>query len=138
MTPAGPIWQPAGVFCLVVRSLFDALPLFPSIGPEMERPTHAITAVCSAIILGWGDTPPRRGSAPCRPAPIYTQGFFWRANFLPNNAGLWYTAPAALLQSGNRKEVSGVEYLCNFLVAVGASVVAYCIRKWLDGHGKGK
>ena len=49
-----------------------------------------------------------------------------------------YTVPAALLQSGNRKEVLGLEYFANFLVAVGASVVAYYIRKWLDGHGKGK
>ncbi len=31
-----------------------------------------------------------------------------------------------------------MEYFANFLVAVGASVVAYYIRKWLDGHGKGK
>lgn len=51
---------------------------------------------------------------------------------------LCYTVPAALLQSGNREEVNGVEHLSNFLVAVAASVVAYYIRKWLDGHGKGK
>ena len=57
---------------------------------------------------------------------------------LPNPAELCYTVPAALLQSGNRKEVSALEYFANFLVSVGASVVAYYIRKWLDGHGKGK
>ena len=57
---------------------------------------------------------------------------------LPNPAEMCYTGSAALLQSGNRKEVLGLEYFANFLVAVGASVVAYYIRKWLDGHGKGK
>lgn len=59
-------------------------------------------------------------------------------NFLAEFAGTWYTVPAALLQTGNRKEVDAVEHVINFFVAVAASVAASYIRKWLDRTGKGR
>jgi hypothetical protein len=40
--------------------------------------------------------------------------------------------------SGNRLEVSGLEALINFLLAVEASVVGYYVCKWLDRWRKGK
>ena len=52
--------------------------------------------------------------------------------------GIWYTIHAALLQTGNRKEVSTLEHLIGFLLAVAANVVSDYIRKWLDRAGKGK
>lgn len=51
--------------------------------------------------------------------------------------GCWYIKSAALLQSGNRKEVLGMDVLSSILVAVAAGVLSHCICKWLDGHGKG-
>ena len=48
----------------------------------------------------------------------------------------------ALLQSGNREEVEPMIILTDFLLSVGASIVAsiisYYICKWLDGRRKGK
>ena len=50
-----------------------------------------------------------------------------------------YTDHASLLQSGNREEVVLLgAYLTSFFVSVAASVAAYYVCKWLDGHGKGK
>ena len=52
---------------------------------------------------------------------------------------LCYTGCAALLQSGNREEVSPMEaILTDFLVAVAAQVTAYYLCKWLNSHHKGK
>jgi len=31
-----------------------------------------------------------------------------------------------------------LEYITNLLVLVVADVAAYCIRKWLDQHGRGQ
>lgn len=45
---------------------------------------------------------------------------------------------AALLQSGNRKEVGSMEYLISFFVAVAADAVGYFIHRWLDRHSKGQ
>ena len=49
---------------------------------------------------------------------------------------LCYTYLAALLYSGNREEVSDVDYLLNLLVAVIANVGGSLISKWLDNHHK--
>lgn len=49
-----------------------------------------------------------------------------------------YNPLAALLQSGNRKEVSALELLTKILVSVVANVISHYIRKWLDRCGKGK
>lgn len=51
---------------------------------------------------------------------------------------MWYNALAALLQSGNRKEVSALEILTRILVSVVASVISRYICKWLDRNNKGK
>lgn len=48
--------------------------------------------------------------------------------------GCWYIKSAALLQSGNRKEVSALEIFTSVLVAVAAGVISHCICKWLDGR----
>ena len=45
---------------------------------------------------------------------------------------------AALLHSGNRKEVSHMELLTKIFVSVVANVISHYIRKWLDRYGKGK
>ena len=50
--------------------------------------------------------------------------------------GIWYTIHAALLQTGNRKEVSVVEHVINFLVTVAAGIVVEYIRVWLDQKRK--
>lgn len=57
---------------------------------------------------------------------------------LPAFAGLCYTGSAALLHPSNGKEVSVMDGVITFLVSVVASVVAYYVCKWLDGHGKGQ
>ena len=50
-----------------------------------------------------------------------------------------YNVSAALLQSGNRKEVCVMEeILTSFLVSVIASVAGNCVSKWLGRHRKGK
>lgn len=57
---------------------------------------------------------------------------------LPASAALCYTGPAALLHPSNGKEVSIMDGVITFFVSVVASVVAYYVCKWLDGHSKGK
>lgn len=52
----------------------------------------------------------------------------------PLNMLYFQTLP--LLQSGNREEVSDVDYLLNLLVAVIANVGGSLISKWLDNHHK--
>ena len=59
-------------------------------------------------------------------------------NFLAEFAGTWYTVPAALLQTGNRKEVSVLEYIINFILTVIGNIVADCVNKWLDRKRRGK
>ena len=51
-----------------------------------------------------------------------------------------YTKDAALLHSGNRREVSHrmIQVLIDFIVAVAAQVTAYYLCKWLNDHPKGK
>lgn len=50
-----------------------------------------------------------------------------------------YLQTLPFLQSGNREEVSDVDYLLNLLVAVIANVGGSLISKWLDNHHtKGK
>ena len=51
-----------------------------------------------------------------------------------------YTGGAALLHSGNRREVSHrmIQVLIDFIVAVAAQVTAYYLCKWLNDHHKGK
>ena len=50
-----------------------------------------------------------------------------------------YTKDAALLHSGNRREVSRMaEILTNIIVAVVAQVIADRLCKWLDSYRKGK
>ena len=50
-----------------------------------------------------------------------------------------YTKDAALLHSGNRREVSRmIDIFTNFIVAVAAQVTANYLCKWLDSHRKGK
>ena len=52
---------------------------------------------------------------------------------------LCYTGGAALLHSGNRREVDTMDtILINFIVAVAAQVAATYLCKWLDSHRKGK
>ena len=66
---------------------------------------------------------------------------FWGALFLWNLVyfvGSWYNGGAALLQSGNREEVSALKILTDFLLAVGASIVGCYASKWLDGWRKGR
>lgn len=48
-----------------------------------------------------------------------------------------YLQTLPFLQSGNREEVSDVEYLINLLLAVVANVGGSLISKWLDNHHKG-
>ena len=52
--------------------------------------------------------------------------------------GIWYTIHAALLQTGNRKEVDVVEHVINLLIAVVGNIVADCVNKWLDRKREGK
>lgn len=47
-----------------------------------------------------------------------------------------YLQTLPFLQSGNREEVSDVDYLLNLLVAVIANVGGSLISKWLDNHHK--
>lgn len=47
-----------------------------------------------------------------------------------------YLQTLPFLQSGNREEVSDVDYLLNLLVAVIANVGGSLISKWLDNHYK--
>ena len=50
-----------------------------------------------------------------------------------------YTKDAALLHSGNRREVSRmIDIFTNFIVAVAAQVAATYLCKWLESHRKGK
>ena len=76
-------------------------------------------------------TPQRKCNLPCKLHVAF--GLHLRKHPL-----FCYTGQAALLQSGNRKEVSALEFLTSILVAVEAGVISHCVCKWLDGHGKGK
>ena len=50
-----------------------------------------------------------------------------------------YTKDAALLHSGNRREVSlMVQILTDIIVAVAAQVIADRLCKWLDNYRKGQ
>lgn len=50
-----------------------------------------------------------------------------------------YTKDAALLHSGNRREVSlMVQIVTDIIVAVVAQVIADCLCKWLDNYRKGQ
>ena len=50
-----------------------------------------------------------------------------------------YTKDAALLHSGNRREVSRmVQILTDIIVAVIAQVIADRLCKWLDNYRKGQ
>ena len=45
---------------------------------------------------------------------------------------------AAPPYTGNRKGVEKLEFLIDFILAVGASIAAHYVSKWLDRHHKGK
>lgn len=56
------------------------------------------------------------------------------ANLVEN----WYHLSAALLQSGNREEVSMMTgIVISFLVSLAAGIACYYICAWLDSRGKG-
>ena len=65
-------------------------------------------------------------------------GGCYSPQILAEFGGIWYTIHAALLQTGNRKEVSVVEHVINFLVTVAAGIVVEYIRVWLDQKRKGR
>ena len=49
--------------------------------------------------------------------------------------GVWrcYHAGVTASDTGNRKEVSAMEFLLSLMVAVAAGVISHLICKWLDG-----
>lgn len=50
----------------------------------------------------------------------------------------WYNKGAALLQSGNREEVSMMTgIVISFLVSLAAGMACHYICVWLDARGKG-
>ena len=50
----------------------------------------------------------------------------------------WYNQGAALLQSGNREEVSMMTgIVISFLVSLAAGIACHYICAWLDSRGKG-
>ena len=53
--------------------------------------------------------------------------FFWKSFLF-----VWYIDNVAWTHQHEGGE--NVEFVCNFIVSVGASVVAYYICKWLDGN----
>lgn len=63
---------------------------------------------------------------------------FGRLSNIERWGDLCYNLPAALLHTGNRKEVCGLEILTSFLVSLAAGIVGYFVCKWLDRHRKGK
>ena len=65
-------------------------------------------------------------------------GGCYSPQILAEFGGIWYTGFAALLQTGNRKEVDVVEHVINLLIAVVGNIVADCVNKWLDRKREGK
>ena len=54
------------------------------------------------------------------------------------HCGKCYNPHAALPHTGNRRGVSVVDVLINFILAVSASVIAYYLCKWIDTWRKGR
>lgn len=57
---------------------------------------------------------------------------------IENSVNSRYNPTAALLHTGNRKEVCGLEILTSYLVSLAAGIVGCYVYKWLERHRKGK
>ena len=75
----------------------------------------------------------------CKPRRVRLSGvsLFFLAVFVK----AWYNDDAALPQSGlpgSGKGVDALDFLLDFFVSVGASIIGNYVSKWLDRHRKGQ